>query len=44
MRECTNPGGDTPDTYADFKIVLVVKTDAGNFNVDLPTHRMKMGA
>ena len=42
--ECTNPGGDTPNTYADFKIVLTLKTDSGNFNIDLPNHRMSMAA
>jgi len=40
--ECTNPGGDTPNTYADFKIVLTLKTDSGNYSIDLPDHRMNM--
>ena len=42
--ECTNPGGDTPNTYADFKIVLTLKTDSGNYSINLPNHRMNMAA
>lgn len=41
---CTNPGGDKANTYADFKIVLTLKTDSGNYSIDLPNHRMNMAA
>ena len=39
---CTNNGGNTTDTYADFKTQLIIATDAGTYKVDLPIHRMKM--
>ncbi len=39
---CTNTGGNTTETYADFKLQLVIVTDNSTYNVDLPTHRMKM--
>ena len=39
---CTNNGNNAQETYADFKIQLVIETDRGKYTVDLPTHRMKM--
>ena len=39
---CSNNGGNTTETYADFKIQLVIDSDHGKYTVDLPTHRMKM--
>ena len=39
---CTDNGGNTTETYADFKVQLVIVTDNGTYKVDLPTHRMKM--
>ena len=39
---CSNDGQNTTETYADFKIQLLMVTDNGTFKVDLPTHRMKM--
>jgi hypothetical protein len=39
---CTDDGNNTTETYADFKIQLVIVTDNGTYKVDLPTHRMKM--
>ena len=39
---CSNDGQNTTETYADFKIQLLMVTDSGTFKVDLPTHRMKM--
>jgi hypothetical protein len=39
---CTDNGNNTQDTYADFKIELIIDTDHGEYTVDLPTHRMKM--
>jgi hypothetical protein len=39
---CTDNGNNTQDTYADFKIQLIVDTDHGKYTVALPTHRMKM--
>ena len=39
---CTNNGNNTQETYADFKVQLVLETDAGKYTVNLPTHRMKM--
>ena len=41
---CTNNGGNTTETYADFKLQLVIVTDNGTYTADLPTHRMKMAA
>jgi hypothetical protein len=40
---CTNEGDNTQETYADFKIQLIIDTDHGMYTVDLPTHRMRMG-
>lgn len=39
---CTNSGNNTEETYADFKVQLIMDTDHGKFTVDLPEHRMKM--
>jgi hypothetical protein len=39
---CTDNGTNTQETYADFKIHLVIDTDHGKYIVDLPTHRMRM--
>jgi hypothetical protein len=39
---CTNDGNNTQETYADFKIQLVIDTDHGKYTVDLPSHRMRM--
>ena len=39
---CTNNGNNPQETYADFKIQLIIDTDHGKYTVDLPTHRMKM--
>jgi hypothetical protein len=39
---CTNNGGNSVETYADFMIQLVIVTDNGTYKVDLPTHRMRM--
>src|SRR5256885_4504268 len=41
---CSNNGGNTTETYADFKIQLVIVTDNGTYTADLPAHRMKMAA
>ena len=40
---CTNEGDNVQETYADFKIQLIIDTDHGKYTVDLPTHRMRMG-
>jgi hypothetical protein len=40
---CSNEGDNTQDTYADFKLQLIIDTDHGKYTVDLPTHRMRMG-
>ena len=40
---CTNSGNNSQDTYADFKVQLIIDTDHGKFTVNLPEHRMKMG-
>jgi hypothetical protein len=40
--QCTNPGGMQQNSYADFKIVLTLKTDSGNFSLNLPDHHMSM--
>lgn len=42
--QCTNPGGMQQNSYADFKLRLVLKTDSGTYNVDLPSHHMSMAA
>ena len=39
---CTDNGNNTQETYADFKIQLIIDTDRGKYTVDLPTHRMRM--
>ena len=39
---CTDSGNNTVQTYADFKVVLTMVTDAGTYNVKLPNHRMVM--
>lgn len=41
--DCTNSGTNSGDTYADFKLVLVIVTDNGTYKVNLPNHRMRMG-
>jgi hypothetical protein len=40
--DCTDSGGNTVETYADFKLQLVMVTSSGTYKVDLPNHRMKM--
>ena len=39
---CTDAGNNTVTTYADFKVVLTMVTDAGTYDVKLPNHRMVM--
>ena len=40
---CTNNGGNTQETYADFKVQLIITTEDGKrYTVNLPDHRMKM--
>jgi hypothetical protein len=39
---CSNAGENTQETYADFKVKLIIETDSGRYTVDLPEHRMKM--
>jgi hypothetical protein len=39
---CSNDGHNTQETYADFKLQLIIDTDHGKYAVDLPTHRMRM--
>lgn len=39
---CNDEGNNTQETYADFKIQLIIDTDHGKYTVDLPTHRMRM--
>lgn len=39
---CTDAGNNTVETYADFKVVLTMVTDAGTYDVKLPNHRMVM--
>ncbi|HEY6117037.1 MAG TPA: hypothetical protein VI172_13865 [Candidatus Dormibacteraeota bacterium] len=39
---CSNSGTNGQETYADFKIQLVIETDHGKYAVDLPAHRMRM--
>jgi hypothetical protein len=40
--DCSDSGNNTVETYADFKLQLVMKTSNGTYKVDLPNHRMKM--
>lgn len=40
--DCSDSGGNTTETYADFKLVLNIVTDSGTYKVNLPNHRMKM--
>lgn len=39
---CSDSGNNTVETYADFKVQLVMVTNNGTYKVDLPNHRMKM--
>ena len=39
---CTDSGNNTQETYADFKIQLLIDTDHGKYTLDLPDHRMRM--
>jgi len=39
---CSNSGGNSTETYADFKLQVVMVTDNGTYKFDLPNHRMKM--
>jgi hypothetical protein len=40
--DCSDAGNNTIETYADFKLQLVMVTNNGSYTVDLPNHRMKM--
>lgn len=40
--DCSDSGNNTVETYADFKLQLVMVTSNGTYKVDLPNHRMKM--
>ena len=40
--DCSDAGTNTVETYADFKLQLVMETSNGIYKVDLPNHRMKM--
>ena len=39
---CSNSGNNQQDTYADFKVQLIMETDNGEYKVNLPEHRMVM--
>jgi hypothetical protein len=39
---CTNSGNHPTETYADFKVQLVMETSNGRYAVNLPAHRMKL--
>jgi hypothetical protein len=39
---CSDSGNNAVETYADFKVVLVMDTSNGTYRFDLPNHRMKM--
>lgn len=38
---CTNSTA-SPNTYADFALVLTLTTSAGKYSIKLPSHRLKM--
>ena len=40
--DCSDAGNNTVETYAEFKLQLVMVTSNGTYKVDLPNHRMKM--
>jgi hypothetical protein len=39
---CSDSGKNTVETYADFKVELVMVTSSGTYKANLPNHRMKM--
>ena len=40
--DCSDAGNNSVETYADFKLQLVMVTSSGTYKVDLPNHRMNM--
>jgi len=40
--DCSDAGNNTAETYADFKLQLVMVTSSGTYKVNLPNHRMNM--
>lgn len=39
---CSNSGGNSPNTYADFAVVLTIVTSSGTYRVNLPKHRLRL--